>query len=147
MNETIGNDIFEDIRREHDELRVKLRTVNRLLTGRVAAIHQVAESLNSLSDQLEVHFFDEENGGLFQTVCQQAPRFTRRSKRIRAEHAWLLEMFRNVVEIAQKGDGSDEWWKELERAFHQFSINLMHHESKESELLQDAYSEDIGAAD
>ncbi len=147
MNEESDHAIYEEIRREHDELRVKLGLVHRMLTGRNDPVDKVAESLASLCDQLEHHFLNEEDGGFFDEVSEQAPRLTERSDEIRAEHAGLRTAIRKLKETAQDGDDSADWWSQMDKSFHQFSKDLMHHESKENELLQDAFNEDIAAAD
>jgi hypothetical protein len=53
----------------------------------------------------------------------------------------------DLCKAASTGDGSAEWWQNLDEAFHGLSKDLMHHENHENQILQDAYTDDIGAGD
>ena len=93
------------------------------------------------------HFAEEETAGFFDDVVDRAPRLSDRIDALRTEHQQLLAAIRRLNEVAGDGDGSADWWQRLEAAFHQFSNDLMHHESTENEILLEAYTDDIGAAD
>jgi len=139
--------LYEEIRREHEELRVLLGTVHRTLGERSETVTHVSEMLESLRDHVETHFTEEETDGFFDDVAARAPRVTDRTNELRNEHKLLLQNIRKLADTASSGDGSSDWWQRLDNEFHDFSKELMHHESKETELLQDVYTDDIGAAD
>jgi len=140
------HELFEEIRREHEELRELLGDVRRMLASRLETVASVAEMLALLSEHVETHFSEEETAGLFDQVVDRAPRLSDRIDSLRTEHQQLLSSVRNLNEAAA-GDSSGDWWKRLETAFHEFSSGLMHHESAENEILLEAYTDDIGAAD
>ncbi len=139
--------LHDRIRQEHEELRELLGKVRRTLAQRLGSAASVAEMLQSLDGHLQEHF-DEEEGldGFFDEVCSQAPRLSERAEALKQEHAWLSNALRELVECADE-PGCDDWWQELERKFHEFSRAVMQHESKENELLQETYGDDIGLAD
>ncbi len=148
MNQTQSkHELFEEIRREHEELRVLLGDIKRMLGKRLETVASVAEMLASLGEHVETHFAEEETAGLFEHVVDRAPHLSERIEALRTEHQQLLSDVRRLSQVASAGDRSGDWWQQLETAFHEFSSGLMHHESAENDLLQEAYTDDIGAAD
>jgi hemerythrin len=141
------SDVYERIRREHEELRVVLGNLHQTLVQRAESVQDVARKVNSVCDHVEEHFREEEEGGFFDQISRQAPRLSDRSLEVRDQHVGLLERIREIRQLAREGNGSDEWWQRLGKEFHDFATELMHHETKESELLQDAYTDDIGSQD
>lgn len=138
---------YEEMRREHEELRELLGKVRRVIAKRAESVAHVSDILASLVTHVETHFADEEVEGLFDELAEQAPRLTERTEQLRQEHVQLRAAIGKLAELAASGDTSSDWWQQLETAFHQFSTQLMHHETKENELLQEAYTEDIGSQD
>ncbi len=147
MMSSIPHELHEQIHREHEELRELLGRVHLLLTARVAAAADVRSCMASLREQIEGHFRDEEVEGFFEQIVDQAPRLDSRVDELRAEHAQLRSDVIKLGELANGDESGDGWWERLERGFHDFSRTLMHHETKENELLQAAYGEDIGSQD
>jgi hypothetical protein len=76
-----------------------------------------------------------------------APRFADRTTLLRDEHAALRADLAGLTARAGEADVSDAWWQELLAGFHEFSKALMQHETKENELLQDVFDEDVGSKD
>jgi iron-sulfur cluster repair protein YtfE (RIC family) len=142
-----SHEFFEEIRREHEELRDLLGDIHQMLAKRLEAVASVSEMLASLGDHVETHFSEEETAGFFDDVTDRAPRLSDRIDALRTEHQQLLAAVRRLKEVANGGDGSADWWQRLESAFREFSKELMHHESSETEILLEAYNDDIGAAD
>ena len=141
------HELMDQIHREHEELRDALGNIHRTLGRREAGVATVAEMLSSLGDDVETHFSEEETAGFFDDVLERAPRLSDRIDTLRAEHQQLSAAVEKLEEVATSGDGSADWWQQIETAFHEFSKELMHHESCENELLLEAYTDDIGAAD
>lgn len=139
--------LMDEIRREHEELREALGKIHQTLHKREAAVPTVAEMLSLLGDDVEAHFSDEETSGFFDDVLGRAPRLSDRIDALRAEHQQLSATVHRLQVAATDGDGSDDWWQRIETAFHDFSKELMHHEGAENEILLEAYTDDIGAAD
>lgn len=146
-SEPTRRDTLEEIQREHEELRKQLGNVRQTLAKRLATVVNVAELIGKLCEEVETHFTQEEIDGFFDQVVEQAPRLSSNTEQLRAEHVRLRELIRDLSRCAGAGDGSDDWWERIEAQFHEFSKQLMRHESKENELLQSAYTDDIGQAD
>ena len=138
--------LLEEIRKEHEELREVLGVVHRTLGKREAAVATVAEMLSLLGDDVAAHFSDEESAGFFDDVLDRAPRLSNRIDALRGEHQQLSATVARLQVVATNGDGSSDWWQQIETAFHDFSKELMHHETTENELLLEAYTDDIGTA-
>ncbi len=136
--------IYEEIRREHEHLREVLGKIRHALNVRMEAATNLAEMMSSLQQHVSVHFHEEEEGGFFHEVVVQAPRMSNRADALKQEHVGLATA---VVELVTIASEENELCKSLDTKFHDFSKTLMQHESKENELLLDAYDDDIGAAD
>ena len=148
MNEKTASDTrAEQIRREHEELRQLLGSVRRTLADRLETVASVVEKLSDLCEHVETHFAEEETGGFFDQVLEKEPRFGNRTQALQNEHVQLLAAVRKLAETSLAEGDSDDWWRRVEGEFHEFSKDLMRHESKENELLQDTLSVDIGAED
>ncbi len=148
MNKSRSKDeLFEEIRQEHQELRESLGELNRMLADRLEAVARVAEMVSSLGEHVETHFDEEETAGLFDDIVERAPRLSDHIAKLRADHQQLLTTVRQLKKAASEGDGSTDWWENLEKTFHEFSKDLMHHENAENDILLAAYTDDIGAGD
>jgi iron-sulfur cluster repair protein YtfE (RIC family) len=137
-------EIYEKIRREHDHLRELLGKIHQALSTRAETVDEISGMMTSLQEHLREHFHEEEDGGFFKEIVSQAPRMSDRADAIENEHVDLSTAVDELVSVASK---ESELCKTMEAGFHDFSKALMHHETKENELLLDAYEEDIGSAD
>jgi iron-sulfur cluster repair protein YtfE (RIC family) len=148
MTENSEQDMRKEIQREHGELRALLGDIHRVLAERLQTVVHVSEQLAALNEHVETHFNEEEIGGFFDQVLGSASQqVAQQVDSLRDEHCHLLQVVRRLSEQAKTGNGSDDWWQRLESEFREFSKELMHHEHKENELLQEAFDQDIGAAD
>jgi iron-sulfur cluster repair protein YtfE (RIC family) len=140
-------EVQERIRKEHDRLRDLLGLISREMASHRGSPANLARQLGSLREQLHAHFVEEEDHGFFEQIANQAPRFIAETEKLSGEHVDMLEKVDKIVGEAEGGDGSDPWWEGLVKAFHDLSRELMQHEHEENELLQKAYSVDIGEKD
>ena len=76
-----------------------------------------------------------------------APRLAGRADRLCLEHEQFLHRATELCRLAEAGTSSMAWWRELSSRCHKFSKQLMHHESEENKLLQQAHQDNIGASD
>jgi iron-sulfur cluster repair protein YtfE (RIC family) len=144
---TTPREVQERIRKEHDRLRDLLGLISREMASHRGTPGKLARQLHSLRDQLRTHFVEEEEHGFFEQIADQAPRFIAATEKLTQEHVDMLEKVDLLIGKAEGGDGSDSWWDGLMTAFHDLSRELMQHEHEENELLQKAYSVDIGEKD
>jgi len=141
------HEIQERIRQEHERLRDLLGQITREMSARKGTAADLAQQLRSLRDQLHAHFVEEEEHGFFDQITSQAPRLSGQTEKLCEEHVDMLDKLDKLVGQAEQGDGSDDWWSGLVKAFHDLSRELMQHEHEENELLQKVYSDDIGEKD
>jgi iron-sulfur cluster repair protein YtfE (RIC family) len=146
MTNDSENDVRQQLQQEHSELRQLLGDIHRILAERLDTVVHVSEQLAALNEHVQTHFNDEEVGGFFDQVLGKTSA-SHRVNSLRDEHQRLLQAVRRINEHAKSGNGSADWWKRLESEFHEFNKDFMEHEHKENQLLQDAYEQDIGAAD
>ena len=147
MTHRVAHNIYERIRHEHEELRELLGSVYRTLTKRLETVADVSQMFASLCNRIETHFSNEETAGFFDDIVAQSPRLSEQTEHLCDEHVCLLNMARKLAKTADDGDGSNGWWRKLESEFHEFSMHLMQHESRENDLLLQAHHDDIGSPD
>ena len=140
-------DINEQIRQQHEQLRDLAHSISQALGVRQLPPDEIVRQLSVLRDGLESHFRNEETAGFLEQIAEHAPRLAGRTARLCAEHLEILSETNNLLEQVMQGDGSEGWWCFIEAAFHDFRKRLMEHEREENELLQRAYSDDIGSKD
>jgi iron-sulfur cluster repair protein YtfE (RIC family) len=145
---TTNSEVFARIKQEHDALRDKLRRIHAVLAGPEIAADEITILLHEFQSALAVHFSNEEESeGFFDEVTAQAPRLAHQAGRLCNEHEEMLRKATELCRFAAAGSPSIAWWRELSSRCHEFSRQLMHHESEENKLLQQAHQEDIGAND
>ena len=148
MDPTItSHEIFKKIKQEHDALRGKFRRIHDVLAGPEIAADEMARLLREFQNALIVHFSNEESDGFFEEVTTHAPRLTGRADQLCHEHEQLRHKAEELCRFAETGSPSVAWWRKLSSRCHEFSKQLMHHESEENKLLQQTHNEDIGASD
>jgi hypothetical protein len=145
MNGTVSHEIAEKIKHEHDVLRDKLRQIHAVLAGPEIAGDEIAILLHEFQGALAIHFSNEEEAeGFFESVTAHSPRLARQAGLLCLEHEELMRKAADLCRFAAAGSPSMTWWRELSCRCHNFSRQLMHHESEESRLLQQAYQDDLG---
>lgn len=147
MNAPSPHDAFEEIRREHEELRERLGRMHRALEQEGIADQEVSAMLMELYRALESHFRNEEHEGFFDQITSHDPRLSTNTRRLCTEHQELLHIAMEMARFSAAGASSQARRRELRSRFQAFSKQLMHHESDENALVQQAYQEDIGAHD
>jgi iron-sulfur cluster repair protein YtfE (RIC family) len=137
----------EHVMHEHDALRDKVRRIHSVLAEPTPAQAEIDMLLREFSDMLIVHFANEEDQGFFTEVTSRAPRLSRQADRLCVEHRDMLHDAEELCRFATAGSPSMPWWRELSERCHEFNKRLMHHESEENKLLQEANQAEIGACD
>jgi iron-sulfur cluster repair protein YtfE (RIC family) len=132
---------------QHRVLREMLAEVRRTLESQPDSLDILGSQLSALAQKLQEHFLEEEEGGFFEHIRKRAPQLSTDSTQLEEEHVDLLGQIRDLVAKVATCEGSEPWWQDLKAEFHDFSKLLMQHESLENQLLQRAYSEDIGSHD
>jgi iron-sulfur cluster repair protein YtfE (RIC family) len=143
----ICREVFEKTKHEHDLLRQKLGDIHEVLAGIEIGAEAIASLLGDFQNDLQVHFSNEESDGFFNELTAHSPHLLSRADKLCVEHGQLLHTVKELCRFATAGSKSSAWWSNLGAQWHAFSRELMHHESEENKLLQQAYQEEIGTFD
>jgi iron-sulfur cluster repair protein YtfE (RIC family) len=141
------SEAIERIMQEHEALRNKVHKIHSVLAKPEPTRNEIEALLSEFQNALRVHFSEEETEGFFDEVTAQAPRLTTEAGKLCIEHRQLLREAEELCRFAAAGSPSMPWWRELRSRCHEFSKRLMHHESEENGLLQEAHQSDIGTND
>jgi iron-sulfur cluster repair protein YtfE (RIC family) len=144
--QTMTHAAYEQMRAEHTEICELVTTLYRVLAERHEPAPRVLHLLESLLERTTGHFQDEESYGLFEDLVRRTPQRAATIRELRAEHAVLLARLKQLRQHVQGELGPDDW-QQLEQGFREFANVLCHHETRENELLIDAYEQDLGDQD
>ena len=147
MNANSPHDVYEAIRQEHEELRERIGRIHHALAQNEVCGPDISAMLTELCTALETHFQNEEHDGFFDEITTHDPRLNPDAKRLCKEHQDMLNTATEMARFSSTGADSKARMRELRSRFQAFSKQLMHHESEENALVQQAYQEDIGAHD
>ena len=104
-------------------------------------------TLTILLEEFPGHFGREE-GGLYQTVPAENPRFARRLGELEREHPELLEMLRGAADCAAScTEPNPDGLRDLAERCRGFIASLRRHEGAENEIIAQATWEDLGVGD
>lgn len=139
--------IVRDVDNEHAQMRKLLADFHDVLTEKTKSSADVVSMLDSFFEFLKGHFQHEDDGGFFDLITEQTPRLSERADEVQKEHATLLSEFQSLRTLADQGEADEAWWSKLDTEFHRLSKQLMHHEHREQDLLQESFNEEIGTGD
>ena len=137
---------YGKILEEHLALQTPPQQIARALASQTASIAEVSDLLAKLGDDLVKHFALEEDGGYFSEALLRAPQLLAKANELVAQHPKMCTLARDLVDLGpvQKGD---QWWQETRQRFQAFKTELLKHERHEDQLLQEAYTQDLGSHD
>ncbi|NIP86535.1 MAG: hemerythrin domain-containing protein, partial [Planctomycetales bacterium] len=113
---------------------------------------RVVRYFSWLRDQLAMHFALEDAYGYFEDAIAEAPRLSDQAEELRAEHD---ELFQEICELVEEAEqlmyherpcGYPEQ-TELAIRFYRFHARFQEHETRENQLVLDAFDQDIGVGD
>lgn len=90
------------------------------------------------------HFSSEEDGGWFDHIKRDQPRLAKAVQALVDEHIRLREALETIDLACRTASSIDESIRERVKAF---VATMRQHESREDDLIQEAYNRDIGPAD
>lgn len=144
---TVDVAAYEKILEEHRTLKGLLGQIEQALGQRTASIDEVSHLLAQFGDQLVKHFALEEEGSYFSELMLRAPQLVARANALMAQHPKICTQVRDLVVDLKLDQSPSDWWEETSRRFDAFKAELLRHESGENGLLQEAYTQDLGAHD
>lgn len=160
---TVNRAFLQEIKETHRELWLVLAECRRLseapIHGRRRAA-EFADRLRELCDRLAFHFSLEEAYGYFEEPVRAAPRLARRCEQLRDEHAALYVDLAQLADLAEnrliesdriesdriESDGANRMLA-AQSAFIAFDERFRDHEAAEIELIQAAWTDDLGEGD
>ena len=147
MTNTDDSGALPVIAGEHQELRSLLRSLQRRLAGPAWEDTMVVSLLDSLREHLETHFAYEESDDGFEDLVRKAPWVSDRVDGLVGEHRGLMAAACDLASRVRSVPHTAPNWSELNEAFLQLHDDLIAHEQKEHDLLQEVYTQDIGDKD
>jgi hemerythrin-like domain-containing protein len=109
---------------------------------------RLSDWLEEITAFLKAHFAREEGSELYDEIPIHYPRFARTIERLLSEHEGiLLEIHELGTAILRLHDPDQTRMDEVMCRVRLMIATLRRHESEETEIMQRAYCEDIGACD
>ena len=150
---TINAAFLEEIKEDDRRLRHLLTEARTAFAQRRfhrAWLIRTVALLCDLRDQLALHFTLEESFGYFDEPVCAAPWLSDRADTLRAQHPDLFVQICEIVEVAERSldpDARPARLDQLADRFDEFLAALEQHETDETELIFQAYNDDIGVGD
>ena len=141
------NDTFQEVRHEHERLNELLATVRQVFKEIHSAADRLPDYVAELQAELNDHFALEEAGGYFAEVCEARPRLVGEIKRLREQHEQFQDQLKEMSRLAAESSNPTTGWRAVERSFNDMARELLKHEAAENQLIQEAYSRDLGSND
>jgi len=135
------------IARQHAQIEALVDALSSRFDAEKKATRNLVSLINSLAAHLEMHFELEEEDGYFGFVLTRAPRLSNRVDQLLRQHASLQAEVDELVEMARRVFAEDRDATELAASFRKFRKRLLDHEKSEIDLLQEAYTCDLGGGD
>jgi len=150
---TLNAAFFQEIKDDHHELVDLLNLLEQhSFDGRWHRVsrRQLCGMFCELRDRVAMHFALEEAYGYFEDAVSVAPRLSIAANRLRGDHESLYQSVCDLAEISERlvydqpviGMG-----RLLAEQFGFFLEVFRQHEADECRLIQQAFTDDIGAAD
>jgi hypothetical protein len=133
----------EDLRRVLAELRGLADRIVREPGGRDAP-RALLDGVEALRSRLAAHFLHEEESGLPNALADRLPHVADRADMLRGEHFFILEDLQSLVNEAHRSLLVGE---ELGVRARQVLLRIARHEERETSLIQQAFTSDIGGVD
>ncbi|QDT00232.1 hemerythrin domain-containing protein [Adhaeretor mobilis] len=141
------HELFKVVQQKNRELTDSLEAISRMVDTRSYEKRELEDLLSKLRDLLELHFEIEERGSYLAELVGSEPRYESQVEVLLAEHRALLEELEKLRLLVRSGVESTALSIRSEDDFHKFVSRLLNHEHVERQLLQRAFSDDIGTGD
>ena len=150
---TVNAAFLQEIKDDAEELRQLFRRLeDGLLSESPPRMprHHLFSALSELRDQLAMHFSLEEAYGYFEDAIDVAPRLSAKADELRSEHEAFYNDLGEMVEHAEQllhRESPEHQMGRVARRFGDFLEMFRRHESAENEMIQQAFTEDLGGWD
>jgi hypothetical protein len=150
---TVNAAFLREIKEDNWRLHELLHQAGKMIEGPSAhelSARQLVDTLGELRDQLALHFSLEEAYGYFEDAVQVEPRLSERAEELRSQHSTL---FVNVCQIVDEGEqwlygeAARDVLLLLKARFGKFLLDFRQHETREADLIMEAFDSDVGVGD
>jgi len=133
---------------EHQTFCELVTKLYRTLAEHTEPAVRIGHLLENLRVRLDAHFRDEEQAGVLDEVARRTPQHTEKTRQLIVEHeAFRAQLKRLEGLLTTENHLTPEVWNQMETEFRAFHDQLMHHESVENALIQEAFGQDLGDKD
>lgn len=143
----IDHAAYEKLRKEHELLHTRLEQARAMLLERSLDVHEALALLGDLRAHMKEHFAGEEAGGYFTEVVERAPWLAERTEALHRQHPEMLKAMDGIMHTARESDNTPGWWKHIGEQYTALYEKITAHEKNEDDLVQQAFTEDIGDKD
>ena len=150
---TINAAFLQEIKDDSYELRQLLLRADMLVATPVQGVafaQAAAPLLEELCDQLALHFALEEAYGYFDDAIDVAPQLSHRSEVLRSQHAAMYRQLCGLLEAVEQlryQEHHRPQVHDLIATYTAFRRALAEHESRETEIILEAFDDEIGGGD
>ena len=149
---TVNAAFLQEIKDVNQELWQRLEELRHRCQRPIAPVNcrHLVERMSQLRDQLALHFALEEAYGYFDDPVDVAPRLSHAAETLRSEHRELYMQLTHIVDRGERLLHNEQLatlalW--IGPGYLGFDDALRDHESRENELIYEAYDTDLGAGD
>ncbi len=150
---TLNAAFLQEIKEDNRQLRELLGKTKSIFTDLGKAFpaqKSVVDLLWRLRDQLAMHFALEDAYGYFDDAIAEAPRLSEQAVILRRQHDDLFLQICELVEQAEQvlyGENTLGDRAALASSYLSFHKAFQEHETREDELILEAFDDDIGVGD
>jgi len=139
--------LAQSLQAQHHELRDFLKEGTQILADPLWAADDLFSLLAVLRRHMLEHFEHEEKGGYFREAILIRPQLAPQAEALLEQHADFVAMIEELLVMARTDNIPAAVRNDLETRWQQFNIEFCRHEAGEVDLLQDAFTEDLGTGD
>lgn len=141
----IESSVAEALGRAHEALLKDLQQLEEAVRPSAGAnLPAVRARLEATQTHITAHFRFEEQNGYMNAVQDRAPHLERVIQQLAEEHHQLAQGLNALIDQARTAGGLTEM---LRQGVRQWLERVRHHEERETDLVQEAFNQDIGAED
>ncbi|MCP4195323.1 MAG: hypothetical protein GY768_32385 [Planctomycetaceae bacterium] len=135
------------IRKNHAIIDELMETVKQTLEEGQSGATEVGQLLNQLQTHVTARFQEEVDNDLFNSLTAMAPRLQHAIDLLRQEHEQLSQQLLTLCAGPPSEPLSTKDWEALKQTFQKFSVLYKDHETREQDLILEAYDDDLGRGD
>lgn len=141
---SLTKDVVLRSHKEHERLQTSIERVNFTIQQMQEIRDRLAREFNELQESLTSHMSFEEEGGFMRPVIEVRPHLVSQVEELRKEHCLFRQ---SLTDISSKLSGSGALGTGAEPVIMDLLARIRWHEERETSLILDAFSHDMGTKD